>query len=100
MRGPVKNLPVVTTRLSMRSLNGDLTSNTCNRQETIPETRRQVPETISAGTSLSSPRNKEWHDCSTCVRASVLAMLPWKPSGATASSNLVNATTIGTKVPC
>jgi len=34
VRAPVRNLSVVTTRLSMRSLNCDLTSNTCNRQRT------------------------------------------------------------------
>jgi len=76
VRAPVRNLSVVTTRLLRRSLNCDLTSNTCYRQRSIPETRKQAPETISAGTSLSSLRNKERHACSIRVRASVLTKLP------------------------
>ena len=79
---PMRILSVATTRLSMRSMNCDLTSNTCNRQRTIPETRKQVPETISAGRLLSTLRNKEERDCSIHVRALVLAKLP--PSIATA----------------
>jgi len=82
VRAPVRILSVATTRLSMRSVNCDLTSNTCNRQRTIPETRKQVPETISAGRLLSTLRNKEERDCSIHVRALVLAKLP--PSIATA----------------
>ena len=81
VRASVRILFVVITRLLMRSVNCDLTSNTCNRQRTIPETRKQVPETISTGTSLSSLRNKEQHACSIHVRASVLTKLP--PSIAT-----------------
>ena len=40
VRDPVRIPSVVTTRLSMRSLTGDLTSNTCNDQSAIPETMK------------------------------------------------------------
>ena len=94
IREPVINRSVVTTRFSMRSLNCDLTASEWSRQRSIPRKRQQLPETISAGTSLGSLRNRERQACSNRVRALVLAELP--PSSATARSNLVNATRVGT----
>jgi len=57
-REPVINMSVVATRLSMRSMNCDSTTNKSSRQRDIPQTRQQLPETVSAGTSLglSPPR--------------------------------------------
>ena len=92
-RAVVMNLSVVTTRLSIRSLNCGFTMQTSSRQRNYLQKREQAPETISAGTSLGSLRNKERHDCSTRACALVLAELP--PSITTAWSNFVNATTTG-----
>jgi len=54
VREPVTNLSVVITRLSIRSLNWEFTTNKPNRQSTVPQKRGHPPETISAGTSLGS----------------------------------------------
>ena len=40
VRAPMRILSVMTTTLSMRSVNSDLTLNICNRQRAIPETRK------------------------------------------------------------
>ena len=96
VREPVMNLSVVTTRLSIRSLNCDFTEN-MNQVVRLYFLRKRPkqPETISAGTSLGSLRNVERHACSTRARALALSELP--PSILTTWSNLVNATTTGTE---
>ena len=76
------SLSEVTTRLSTRSLNCGFTTIRSRHHGTTPWEREQVPETISAGTSLGSLRNRERHDCSTLARALLLAERP--PSIATA----------------
>ena len=55
----------------------------------------QLPETISACTSLGSLLSRVRHNCSASARALVLAEFP--PLIATALSNLVNATMTGTE---
>ena len=96
VREPVMNLSVVTTILSIRSLNGGFTEN-INQVVRFYFLRKRPkqPETISAGTSLGSLRNVERHACSTRARALVLSELP--PSILTTWSNLVNATITGTE---